>query len=119
MTRIDPHIRKEPAAAPVKSGPPRLTKQRRKRMSRDEEYRTLAEIYLVENPQCVLCGGVASQVHHVCSGIAGRAASLLNSDTWLGVCANCHTTIEHYPKRIQRLLKQDQVREAMERLTTL
>lgn len=104
---------------PVKTGPPRLTKQRRKRLARDEEYRALAAIYLEENPQCVLCGGVATQVHHVCSGSAGRAASLLNSDTWLGVCANCHASVEGYPKRLQRLLKQDQVREAMERLRTI
>jgi hypothetical protein len=79
----------------------------------------MRDIYLEENPSCVRCGRRARQVHHIAGGTAGRAASLLNSDTWLGVCSSeCHEAVDRMTIEAQIRLKQKKVRETIKRLLT-
>lgn len=107
---------------PMKRGPlkRRITRQRRARMDRDAEYLALEDIYLEENPSCVNCPDYAKQVHHICRGPAGRAASLLNQDTWLGVCGDvCHAEVDALPLEDQIRMKQFQVLETINRLLTI
>jgi|GEM_PF-4651452 len=102
---------------PAQKGRRKITRQRRKRLDRDAEYLVLRDIYLEENPVCAMCASwPSSQVHHVVRGTAGRARSLLNSDTWLGVCANCHDEVEKLTPAAQIKLKQKCVKETIERL---
>lgn len=109
--------RKPPKADPDKPTPARVTRQRRDRLNRDAEYLFVHDIYLEENPTCVLCGKQAKQIHHVVRGDAGRARSLLNSDTWLGVCDSvCHDIVEKLPPENQIRLKQQSVAVTIRRL---
>ncbi len=95
----------------------RVTRQRRARLNRDAEYLVLHDIYLEENPECVRCGKPATQIHHIVGGTAGRARSLLNSDTWLGVCSTvCHDKVDSLKLETQLKLKQINVKKTIERL---
>jgi hypothetical protein len=111
--------RKPPAPQPKKLKQ-RISRQRRKRLDRDAIYLALRDIYLEENPTCMIgiCQSPATEVHHICSGTAGRAASLLNQDTWLGVCHDCHDWIESKPIWQQIEFKIEAVRETIRRLRT-
>ncbi len=109
--------RKPPVVDPDKPRPSRVTRQRRARLNRDAEYNAFRDLYLEQNPCCVLCDKPATQVHHIVGGVAGRGRSLLNPDTWLGVCGTeCHELIEAQSKAVQVSLKQTAVRETIERL---
>lgn len=71
---------------------PRLTKQRRERMSDDQTYNQVAAIYKAEHPYCMFCGEESANLatDHICRGVAGRASSLLDFDTWINQCPQCH-----------------------------
>ncbi len=111
-------VKKSPRR-PNKDGSPKrpaLTRQRRERLSKDATYLVLRDLYLESNPFCVRCGKKSTQVHHVCRG-QFRAQSLLNTDTWLGVCGSeCHDAVEKLPIEKQVALKQRTVRLTIERL---
>lgn len=92
----------------------RLSRQRRDRLTTDEEYNALRDIYLEQNPACEMCGKPATEVHHIVCGTAGRAASLLNSNTWLGVCEACHRKCESLNWRTQMMQKLRSVRKTIE-----
>jgi hypothetical protein len=94
----------------------RTSRQKRERQTRDEEYLALRDIYLEENPTCVNCALQASEVHHIISGTAGRARSLLNPNTWLGVCNGCHRLVEKMSVLRQFTLKCEDVCRTIERL---
>lgn len=116
--QIDPDARKPPQAAPDKPKR-RVSRQRRERMDRDAEYLALKDMYLAENPECTFASCVvpATQIHHIVRGTAGRARSLLNTNTWLGVCGGeCHDALERLPVEIQIAIKQNSVRLTIERL---
>lgn len=118
-TRIDPNRRKPPLVDPDKPRPSAITRQRRDRLNRDAEYLVLRDIFLEENPRCARprCGGIASQLHHIVGGTAGRARSLLNSDSWLGVCSDdCHRYVETMGIDPQIILKQQAVKDTILRL---
>ncbi len=115
MTRIN-RPRSEPVTPSEQPKPARVTRQRRKRLNRDAEYLVLRDIYLEQNPKCVLCGKPADQVHHIVGGTAGRARSLLNSDTWLGVCGICHDIISSMSPLAQSVVKAEEVKETIKRL---
>lgn len=119
MTRISrPRLDPDPPPKKgAKPGPSRVTRQRRERLNRDAEYLALRDIYLEENPECVQCGKPATQVHHIVGGVAGRARSLLNSDTWLGVCSTeCYETIASISWLGQSAIKAVMVKKTIERL---
>ena len=71
-----------------------LSRRKRSRMTLDDIYNAMSDIYLECNPECAVCGGKANQTHHICRGDAGRAATLLNSDTWLPLCGECHEMVD-------------------------
>lgn len=49
--------------------------------------------YLKEFPICVVCWQfVASQVHEITRGTAGRPLSIGESATWLALCTFCNTS---------------------------
>lgn len=115
MTRIDPNIRKPPAASETKAKPTRISKQKRERMNRDQEYNACCEIYKDENQACIRCGmSLPLQTHHIVGGVAGRAASLLNFDTWANVCSDCHE--KQWPLEEQVVAKVLHVVRTIERL---
>ena len=108
-----PRIPKPPA--PSQPKPARVTRQRRERLNRDAEYLVLRDIYLEENPCCVICPTDATEVHHICRGIY-RHRSLLNQDSWLGVCHDCHEHVESMTVPQQIKLKLFTVKKTIERL---
>jgi hypothetical protein len=96
-----------------------LSRRNRSRMKLDDIYNCMADIYLECNPNCAMCDGSrANQVHHICRGDAGRAASLLNTDTWLGVCSDCHDELDGMKPVKQMRLKVLAVEKAILRLKT-
>lgn len=68
-----------------------------KRKAQDREYAKLKKQFMVVHPTCeaqlAQCTKVATDIHHK----AGRGVNMLNTDTWLSVCRNCHTYIETHP----------------------
>lgn len=97
----------------------RITRQKRTRMNADAVYLATRDIYLEQNPECARpgCRHQATTVHHIVKGIAGRARSLLNQNTWLGVCGiQCHEEVECMTPEQQIKLKQKTIRETIERL---
>jgi hypothetical protein len=105
-------------AAPEKPKKPGkgLNRRTAARKKDDEIYLALRDVYLHENPRCAMCRGASQCVHHVVRGVAGRARSLLNSDTWLGLCNTCHDAVERLPIAEQVKLKQSAVKATIERL---
>ena len=62
----------------------------KKRSAQLKLYKGLREDYLKEHPMCAVCDTKASQdVHHK----AGRGPNMLEVDTWLAVCRQCHDDI--------------------------
>lgn len=68
-----------------------------KRAAQEREYKKLRKEYLKVHPICEAalpqCSKVATDIHHK----AGRGKHLLNTDTWMASCRNCHTYIETHP----------------------
>ena len=116
--QINPDHRKPPVNPPAKKPKQRISRQRRKRLDRDAEYNAMRDIYLEENPECFACFDDATQVHHICSGVAGRAASLLNPDTWLPCCQNCHDKLEGTELYKQIIMKKKFAGDTINRLAT-
>jgi hypothetical protein len=120
MSRVRP--------TPMYQSPPKadkpgrgLTRQRRERLNDDAFYLVLRDAYLAANPQCARPGCVrpSKGIHHICSGTAGKAASLLNTNTWLEYCGeDCHEFIERLPWELQKALKALRVQETIDRLRT-
>jgi 5-methylcytosine-specific restriction endonuclease McrA len=89
------------------------TDQRKERLRLDRVYRNMAVSYKQQNPACVHCGyhvgEAALQCDHICAGVAGRAASLLNFNTINSVCDACHdkgyTQAEKAAAKICHVLK--------------
>lgn len=109
------------------SPPPKPDKDRKRmrpntkeRAKDNREYGVLRELYLSLNPDCVIeeCQRPALEIHHVCSGTAGKAATLLNTDTWLGCCTNHHAILEALPLSVQADVKAGAVRRTIDRLKT-
>jgi hypothetical protein len=97
----------------------RISRQRRKRLDKDAEYTALMDIYLEQNPICAApyCYKQSTAIHHIVRGTAGRARSLLNTNTWLGVCGDeCHDQLERLSWCEQVEIKQSEVRMTIERL---
>lgn len=97
------------------------TKQQKERMTDEQIYSRLRDEYLAENPVCTRpgCVRVATQLHHIVSGTAGKSLSRLNPDTWLSCCSDqCHDWIEKLPFEMQKMLKALRVQETIDRLRT-
>lgn len=56
-------------------------------------YTVLRKEFLRIRSHCGVCGGEATQVHH----IIGRGIRTLDTSEWLPVCYPCHERIEHEP----------------------
>jgi hypothetical protein len=93
----------------------RISRAKRQRINDDAVYLAMRDEYLNANPICCNCPKFASCVHHVCRGVY-RANSLLNVDTWLGCCIECHEKIECMTIAAQIKLKQQTVAETIKRL---
>jgi 5-methylcytosine-specific restriction endonuclease McrA len=111
---IDPDRRKPPGEPPQKPKRP-LSRQKLKTMDRTAVYNAIRDVYLEENPKCCSCGCAACEVHHICRG-ANRGRSLLNVDTWLGLCGDCHRQMDNTTLEAQIRLKLSAVRYAIGRL---
>jgi hypothetical protein len=66
-----------------------------KKIEADAEYKLLRIYFLIEYPVCQAsikgqCNNKSTQVHHT----SISALNYLNTETWLAVCADCHTIIE-------------------------
>lgn len=87
--------RREPRGKPSEQKPAaRISRQKRLRMTKDEEYNATSDMFKEENPYCYNCHRhyESSTLHtdHIVRGNAGRPASLLNFDTWINQCPACH-----------------------------
>lgn len=79
---------------------PDPAKQKRRRT-----YDKMESIYFETNPDCDGgCGNDANQFHHICRG-GNRARSLVNPNTGLGGCAECHAEWDHMTKAGQVAVK--------------
>lgn len=65
-----------------------------KQSKRLREYSKARKEYLLENEYCAVCGGIATQIHH----IQGKIGDLLcDKNNLLAVCFPCHRRIEDNP----------------------
>ena len=65
-----------------------------KRSRQVTAYKKVRYDFLMANPICEVCGGMATEIHHV----KGRMGELLiNPDYFLAVCRKCHDNIESNP----------------------
>lgn len=107
MSRIS-NTRPDPPKGPVpRQQPkdnPKITRQRRERMDATAEYNAIRDNYLEQHGQCCWCMQRATEVHHIYGGIH-RADSLLDEETWLPVCQDCHRIVEGFSKRTQLYIK--------------
>ena len=87
----------------------------KKRAAANKEYAKIREVYLRENPCCACCIREATEIHHLCSG-GSRAKSLVNSDTWRGVCERCHPLIQHAKTEEQVAIKVENILRTINRL---
>lgn len=90
-------------------------------MTDEQIYSRLRDEYLAENPNCTRpgCVRVSQNIHHICSGVAGKSVSRLNTNTWLEYCdEDCHDFIERLPWEMQKMLKALRVQETIDRLRT-
>lgn len=94
----------------------RLRRRTAKRRTADDEYNALRDIYLRENPDCAVCTCRAVQIHHIVRGNAGRAASLCNPLTWIGVCDNCHDLMHSTSVAYQEAILFGQIGRTINRL---
>jgi 5-methylcytosine-specific restriction endonuclease McrA len=92
-----------------------ISRQKLKTMDRTAIYNAIRDVYLEENPACCSCGLPSSEVHHICRGV-NRGRSLLNVDTWLGLCGECHRQMDNATHEAQVRLKERAIRYAIERL---
>lgn len=81
----------------MRTGKP-IARRSAKGKADDRNYSTLAKKYKAAHPVCEAnlpgCTKKTEDIHHK----AGRGANLCNVDTFLGVCRNCHQTIEQEPE---------------------
>lgn len=66
-----------------------LRKVSKKQAARNDLYGKQRKEFLAAHPQCAVCGGQATQVHHK----AGRGARTNDVSTFIAVCARCHDWI--------------------------
>jgi 5-methylcytosine-specific restriction endonuclease McrA len=101
MSMVDPNRRKPPTVDSFTARPRRYSRTKRKtseqrkdRENRDAEYNVTSDIFKEENPECAYCDTPMApnqlQTDHICSGTGGRAATLLNAETWNNSCPTCH-----------------------------
>lgn len=93
MRQTIPQLLAEIHAQPQEPAPPklkqRISKQRRKRLDRDAEYRAIVDIFATDNPTCAECGEPFHSFHHIARG-NDRAKSLTNTDLGMGGCKKHH-----------------------------
>lgn len=112
--------RLDPNPAPKQgTGPARVSRQRRERLNRDAEYNVTSDIFKEQNPECFYCGKKYEpeapqglQTDHIVSGTAGRAATLLNAETWNNGCPDCNQA--HFPIEVKVLAKVNHVIKTIE-----
>lgn len=71
-----------------------MRRQSKKRAALVRIYLKRRETFLLENPWCLRCGGLADQIHHK----AGRVSdALLDETRWASACGDCHRYITEHP----------------------
>jgi len=71
-----------------------LKKVSDKQAIRLREYSKVRKEHLLDNEYCAVCGGIATQIHHV----QGKIGDLLcDKNNFLAVCFPCHRRIEDAP----------------------
>lgn len=72
----------------------------KKRASQENKYRTIRKKFLEQNPDCIRCNGMATEIHHA----KGRIGDLLlDTQYFKPVCRYCHHWIENHPKEAKEL----------------
>ncbi len=117
---VKPRKQYEPPPKPDKARKGLRFAPTKERAKDNREYAVLRKLYLSLNPHCSIaeCLKYAVEIHHVCSGTAGRAATLLNTDTWVGCCVQHHSLIESWPLSVQAAVKAAAVMRTIDKLKT-
>jgi hypothetical protein len=68
----------------------RLNPKSKKTAKEDRELAPIRRAYLVEFPECMVCGNRSECVHEIASGTAGRAKAKSVPATWLATCGHCN-----------------------------
>ena len=85
------HDKGKPKSKPKKAISPISDKEK----ERLKEYRVLRDKFLFDNPYCKICGGMATDLHHM----KGRVGdNLTDVDNFLALCRFCHNRVEENPK---------------------
>lgn len=78
----------------------------RAKLYNNRSWKKLRESHLQQNPLCVICGNLATQVHHVNSPFEEglneleRLERLLNPNNLESICAECHGKL-HKKKQVK------------------
>jgi hypothetical protein len=87
----------------------RLRPKSKKTAKEDRELAPIRRAYLVEFPNCMVCGQRSECVHEIASGTAGRAKSKAEPATWLATCVDCNcnklTDKSEFPVKRQLAIK--------------
>ena len=80
-----------------------LKRESKRLARRNRTYSQMRKEYLSERRVCRAkidnCNNVATDIHHK----KGRGLFLLDTETWLPVCRNCHEWIENNPSEAYEL----------------
>lgn len=80
-----------------------MRKVSKKLAQEQREYSKLRKTWLTDHPMCQAkinrCTLRSTDVHHK----KGRGKHLLDVNTWLSVCRNCHNWIETHPEDAKEL----------------
>lgn len=80
-----------------------IAKKSVKKSIEDKLYSKIAKAFLKANPECQIktlgCTKVAEEVHHS----KGRGEHLIDTDTFIATCRNCHTWAETHPELAKTL----------------
>jgi hypothetical protein len=72
-----------------------VRRQSKKRAALIRVYLQRREVWLLNNPWCVRCGGEATEIHHAAGRIAGR---LIDVSGFRAMCHDCHVWATEHPK---------------------
>lgn len=62
-----------------------------KRMYLDTRYRKARAVFMAENPMCVVCGALATDLDHIVPH-KGDMALFWDTSNWQAMCVRCHST---------------------------
>ena len=70
-----------------------------KRAAQLREYKRIRIEFLEANPDCQICGGVATEIHHTNKRNGER---LIDTKYFMALDRKCHNMVHHYPEESKK-----------------